>query len=108
MVGTRYLLTGDCHEMECCGDTDTFNDHDLQRLVACEEPLRRLESRRRGLHRAAGEEAQLKLIGQEHGGTRDETFAVSLDNLVADVLATWEIADDRIAGIEDTRREVVR
>src|SRR5215510_13261172 len=101
MLGARYLLTGDRHEMEFLSDTDTFNNHDLQRRVACEEPLRRLESHRRGLNGAAGEEAQLKLVGQEHSGARDETFTVSLGKPVADVLATWEVAYDRVTGIED-------
>ena len=102
----RYLLTGDRHEMDFRGDADTLHDDDLQCRIAGEEPLRRLESRRRSLNGAAGEEAQLKLIGQEHSGTWHETFTVSLGNVVADVLATWEIAYDRIAGIEDTIREV--
>jgi hypothetical protein len=65
-----------------------------------------LESRRRRLNGAAREEAQLKLIGQEHSGARDETFTVSLGYLVADVLAPWEIAYDRIADIENPLREV--
>jgi hypothetical protein len=68
--------------------------------------MRRLESRRRSLQRTAGEEAKLKLIGQEHSSARDETFTVSLGYLVADVLAPWEIAYDRIADIENPLREV--
>src|SRR4051812_26738390 len=106
MLGARYLLAGDRHEMDFLGNADTLHDDDLQCRIACEEPLRRLKSHRRSLNRAAGEEAQLKLIGQEHSGTRDETCTVSLGHLVADVLATWEIAYDRIAGIEDPFREV--
>src|SRR5262249_8976491 len=99
MLGARQLLTRDRHEMEFLGDTDTFDNHDLQHGIACEEPLRGLESRRRRLNGAAGKEAQLKLIGQEHSGAWDETVTVSLGKPVADVLATWEIAYDRVTGI---------
>ena len=70
--------------------------------------MRRHARRRRSLNRAANEESQLKLIGQEYSGTWDETFTVSLDDLVTDVLTAWEIAYDRIAGIEDRLREVAR
>src|SRR4029434_5871922 len=106
MLGACQLLTGDRHEMKFLGDADTFNDRDQQRRIAYEKPMRRLESRCRGLNRAASEETQLKLIGQKHGGARNEAFAVGLDNVAADVLAARKIAYDRIAGIEDPLREV--
>src|SRR4029453_12696286 len=106
MLGAHQLLTGDRHEMQFLGDADTFNDHDLQRRIVNEKPMRRIESRCRGLNRATSEETQLKLIGQKHSGARNEAFAVGLDNFAADVLAAGKIAYDRITGIEDTLREV--
>src|SRR5215475_12436709 len=102
MLGARQLLTGDRHEMQFLGNADTFNDHDLQRRIAYEKPMRRIESRCRGVNRAASEETQLKLIGQKHSGAWNEAFAVGLDNIATDVLAARKVAYDRIAGIEDT------
>src|SRR4029453_4049651 len=106
MLGAHQLLTGDRHEMQFLGDRDPFNNHALQRRIAYEKPMRRIESRCRALNRAASEETQLKLIGQKHSGARNEAFAVGLDNFAADVLAARKIAYDRIAGIEDPLREV--
>src|SRR5262245_40554497 len=106
MLGARLLLTGDRHEVECLGDADPFNNYDLQRRIADAKAMRRVESRRRSQYGAAGEEAQLKLIGQKHGSAWNEALTVGLDNLVADVLATWQIAYDRIAGIKDVLWQV--